>query len=80
MMTCRPTVVAREQLCGHVVTPGNEKKRNNVRDVSCAVRAKATSLVEPIQSCSCEKMVAKDGDSPGTQKNVRRWKPVPNNG
>jgi hypothetical protein len=32
-----------------------------------------------VDSCSCEKLVAKAGDISGTQRkgNVRRWKPLP---
>jgi hypothetical protein len=68
---------------------GNERIRNNGRDVFCAVRAGSIYrglivLLSQLRVATVrsEKLVAETRESSGTQRkgNIRRWKPLPRNG
>jgi hypothetical protein len=68
----RTTAVDREQLCGHVA--GNERTRNNGRNLSCAIHPGAVqrglvvqSRVEALSNNSTVTLQVVGGDEKGTQ-------------
>jgi hypothetical protein len=67
----------------------NSLARNHVTCVYCVVECVVWRISElerccgsVVVSCCCEKLISEVGDHSRTQRkgNVRRWKPLPNNG